>query len=178
MTTYVALLRGINIGPRRRVAMADLRKLLESLGLEDVQTYVQSGNAVFRSRTKPDVKRIEAELGQDIAVLIRTAKEMTAIVEQNPFLARGADPAHLHVTFLDGKPAGSLEPPPGATEEVEIVGREAYLHFPDGYGRTKLTNAAFEKKLGVRATTRNWRTVTTLAGLASGGGPDAAPGAT
>jgi uncharacterized protein (DUF1697 family) len=169
MTTYVALLRGINIGPRRRVAMADLRELLASLGYEDVQTYVQSGNAVFRSGSKPDVKRIEAELGQDIAVLIRTAKEMTAVVEGNPFLAGGADPSHLHVTFLDGTPKGSIEPPAGASEQIAIAGREAYLHFPDGYGRTKLTNAAFEKKLSVRATTRNWRTVTTLAELASSG---------
>jgi uncharacterized protein (DUF1697 family) len=174
-TVYIALLRGINIGPRRRVAMGDLRDVFTSLGYEDVQTYVQSGNVVFRSAARPEAARIAAELGQDIAVLIRSAREMACVVDGNPFLPRGADPSHVHVTFLDGEPEGEMEAPASGRDEFEIAGREIYVHCPDGYGRTKLTNALFEKRLGLPATTRNWRTVTTLAELASGGEPGGGP---
>jgi uncharacterized protein (DUF1697 family) len=177
--TYVALLRGINLGARNKVAMADLRALVEALGGEDVRTYVQSGNVVFKGSlggakavASAMEKRISADLGLDVAVLVRTGAELRKLVAANPFVKGGRDASKLHVTFLADKPgrdkvralpANEHEP-----DEFRVVGREIYLHYPKGYGRSKLSNAFFEKRLGVTATTRNWRTVTNLAGLVEG----------
>ena len=173
MPTYVALLRGINLGARNKIAMADLRELFAALGCEDVSTYVQSGNVVFRSPVRSAAKlqggieeRIRADLGLQIRVLVRTSDELAAVAEGNPF-----DPATAHVTFLAEKPAAAgvrdLDPDRSPPDEFRVAGREVYLHCPNGYGRSKLTNAYFEKQLGVAATTRNWRTVTELARLAN-----------
>ncbi len=155
--------------------MADLRSLLEDLGAEDVATYVQSGNVVFKSgRSAADLaKAIERELerglGLDITVLLRTKGQLAKLVAANPFGVK--EPTKLHVTFLAETPprarVASLDPDVGGSDEFRVSGREVYLRFPNGYGRSKLSNAYFEKQLGVRATTRNWKTVTTLADLAS-----------
>ena len=174
MTTYIALLRGVNLGARNKVSMADLRTMIESLGAEDVQTYVQSGNVVFKSRVRSaatlagDIeRRISRELGLEIRVVLRTDKQLAKIVAGNPFAATQSEGTKLHVTFLAEAPKASLtralEP-----DEFQIKGREVYLHTPKGYGRSKLSNAYFEKQLGVAGTTRNWNTVTKLAELASG----------
>ena len=179
MTTYVALLRGVNLGARNKVSMADLRTLIESLGAEDVQTYVQSGNVVFKSRVRSAAKlagdieqRIGRELGLEISVMLRTSKQLGEIVTGNPFEASEADGTKLHVTFLAEAPKASLtralEPEAFEPDEFQINGREVFLHTPMGYGRSKLSNAYFEKQLGVAGTTRNWNTVTKLAELASG----------
>jgi len=177
VATYAALLRGINLGARNRVAMADLRALVEELGGEDVVTYVQSGNVVFRHAGA--AARLERELAQaiqralelDIAVIVRSSRQLTAIVDGNPFLAAGADLAHLHLTLLGSSPdsAGVRRAiaASGTPDELSVKGKEIYLHLPAGYGRSKLSNAFFEKQLGVRATTRNWRTVTAVAELAA-----------
>ena len=173
-TRYVALLRGINLGARNKIGMADLRALVAGLGAEDVETYVQSGNVVFTSVPSEDTfasrleEGIRREHGHAVAVLVRTGAELARLVAANPFLEAGKDPASLHVTFLT-EAAGRtrLEAPDHGDDEFRVVGREIYLHCPNGYGRSKLSNAFFEKKLGVIATTRNWRTVTTLAELAS-----------
>jgi uncharacterized protein (DUF1697 family) len=174
-TPYAALLRGINLGPRNRIAMSDLRGLVDALGAEDVRTYVQSGNVVFRSplaaaRLEADLAAaVRREFGLDIAVLVRSGTELAKTVAGNPFVAAGADPAKLHVTFLVATPdrarVRALGEDDVAPEELHVAGRTVYLHVPGGYGRAKLTNAFFEKRLAVAATTRNWRTVTALAEL-------------
>jgi uncharacterized protein (DUF1697 family) len=170
---YAALLRGINLGSRNKVAMPDLRALFEDLGAEDVTTYVQSGNVVFRSdRGAAELGRaIEREitkrLGLDVTVLLRTRAELAKVRDGNPFA--GAEPKALHLTFLAKKPQTArvrgLDPKRSPPDEFRVVGREVYLHCPNGYGRSKLSNAYFEKQLGVAATTRNWNTVTKLAEL-------------
>jgi uncharacterized protein (DUF1697 family) len=175
--TYVALIRGINVGGHKRVAMEDLRTVFRSLGCDDVRTYVQSGNVLFRSPDTPAhlvraaEDRIEGTLGLDVAVLIRTKEQLARIVKGNPFLAAGADPAKLHVMFLAARPDSKRSRDVSGTsfdgEELHVQGLEIYLHYPGGYGRSKLSNAYLEKQLAVKATTRNWKTVTTLADLAS-----------
>jgi uncharacterized protein (DUF1697 family) len=179
MTTYVALLRGINVGGRTRVRMDDLRRLFLGLRHADVHSYLQSGNVIFRSAAEDPPRlageierRIARDLGVTITVLLRTADDLAHVVANNPFLRRVADPATLHVTFLADAPdrdrAARLETPGGQPDELALAGREVYLQCPNGYGRTKLSNAYIERRLGVAATTRNWRTVTTLRDLASG----------
>jgi uncharacterized protein (DUF1697 family) len=175
--TYVALLRGINLGARNKVSMQDLRALFESLGADDVTTYVQSGNVVFRSadpaaNLAPEIqRRIQRDLGLDVKVLLRTRAQLAKVVSANPFARGKRDTSMLHVTFLDEKPerarVGALDPERFAPDELRVLGREVYLHCPNGYGRSKLSNAYFEKQLGVAATTRNWKTVTALGELAS-----------
>jgi uncharacterized protein (DUF1697 family) len=174
--TYVALLRGINVGGRTKIAMSDLRKLFADLGAEDVTTYVQSGNVVFRSGAaagplaRSIEERIAAELGLRVTVVIRTGGELAKVVAGSPFADRGAEPTKLHVVFLADKPptarVRALDATRGAPDEFRVVGREVYLHYPNGSGRSKITNAWFEKELGVAGTARNWRTVTKLAELA------------
>jgi uncharacterized protein (DUF1697 family) len=177
MPSYVALLRGINVGAHNRISMPDLRELVTATGAEDVRTYVQSGNVVFRSSSKPAAagKAIEAaikkEVGLDVAVMVRTGKELAKVLEGNPFPDQ-SDHKRLLVMFLGGKPkAASIkqlaEATATASEEFEVVGHEVYMHYPDGYGRSKLGGMFVEKKLGVPGTARNWRSVTTLAEMAS-----------
>jgi uncharacterized protein (DUF1697 family) len=176
MKTYVALLRGINLGARNKVSMVDLRALLADLGAEDVATYVQSGNVVFRSANNPGKltdaieKQIRRDLGLDVTVLVRTQRQLAKLAAANPFAHDVSDPTKLHVTFLADKPdqarVRKLDPTLFKPDELRVIGQEVYLHCPNGYGRSKLSNAYFEKQLDVRATTRNWRTVTKLAELA------------
>jgi uncharacterized protein (DUF1697 family) len=179
MPTYVSLLRAVNVG-NRKVPMTSLRALYEELGHSDVVTYVQSGNVVSRASTRraADVERdvsnaLHAAFGFDVDVLVRTAKQLQSVLDDNPFLAaRGAAPAPstLHVTFLASAPAASrtraLDEQEYAPDVFRVRGREVYLSCPNGYGRTKITNAWFERKLQVPATTRNWNTVTKLRELA------------
>ena len=177
-TTYVALLRGINLGARNKVSMADLRDLFDALGAEDVRTYVQSGNVVFKSRVgnpaeliKVVERRIRSDLGLSVTVLLRTKAELAKVLGGNPFVESGRDPTKLHVTFLADRPdrarVRDLEEREFGPDEHRVVGREVYLYCPNGYGRTKLNNAYLEKQLGAAATTRNWKTVTNLVELAS-----------
>lgn len=176
MKTYVAMLRGINLGARNRVAMEDLRALVLALPAEDAQTYVQSGNVVFRSRANAsDVaaaieRNLRRELDLDVAVMLRTREQLAKVVARSPFVEAGIDPTKLHVTFLrdtpDARAIKKLRGTRFEPDELRVVRRDVYLHCPNGYGRSKLNNAFLEKQLGVAATTRNWRTVTTLAELA------------
>jgi uncharacterized protein (DUF1697 family) len=179
MTTYVALLRGINVGGRTKVGMDDLRRLFVALGHADVKSYVQSGNVLFSgpveesSRLADDIqRRIARDLGVTVTVLLRTRDDLAYVVANNPFLSRETDLAKLHVTFLADAPdherVARLDTPSGGPDEFSLAGREVYLHCPRGYGRTKLNNAYLERRLGVAATTRNWNTVTKLCDLASG----------
>ncbi len=174
---YVALLRGINLGGHNKVSMPDLRALFASLGAEDVATYVQSGNVIFTSAdgpgklTKAIEQRIRRDLGLTVTVVLRTRAQLAKVLTGNPFADDGREPATLHVTFLAEKPdrarVRKLDPARAEPDEFRVIGQEIYLHCPNGYGRSKLTNGYFETQLGVGATTRNWRTVTKLAELAS-----------
>lgn len=171
------MLRAVNVGGRT-LAMKALQQLFAGLGYADAVTYIQSGNVVF---TGPDddhdaiADRIEqglaADLGVPADVLLRTRAQLDQVVRANPFLESGADPARLHVTFLAGPSdparAAAVDPTAFPPDEFQVDGREVYLHCPSGYGRSKLNNAFWERRLGQAATTRNWRTVTTLLGMAS-----------
>jgi uncharacterized protein (DUF1697 family) len=178
LKTYVALLRGINLAGRNRVSMADLRKVFGGLGAEDVTTYLQSGNVVFKSRVKPAelIEAIEAgvarRVGSEVTVILCGKAELAKVLAQNPLAGSGRDPEKLHVTFLSETPTRdrvrALDPKQGEPDEFRVVGGRVYLHCPNGYGRTKLGNAYLEKQLGVAATTRNWKTVTKLAELTGG----------
>jgi uncharacterized protein (DUF1697 family) len=173
MQTFVALLRGINVGGRSMMSMPELRSLLTSMGLEDVSTYVQSGNVIFRS-PRADRRALVAELEERIAsafdirpaVLLRTPAELAEIAAANPFLDRESDFLKLHVVFMSAPPAAdaveALDPKRSPPDEFSVSGREIYLHLPNGAGRSKLTIDYFEKRLGVRATARNWKTLTKL----------------
>jgi uncharacterized protein (DUF1697 family) len=173
MATYAALLRAVNLGARNRVAMADLRALIEGLGAKDVRTYVQSGNAVFRhasgaAKLEVDLERaIERELGLKITVVVRSAAQLAKVVQASPF-----EPAGLYLSFLASAPKRAavreLVEADHGPDRIAVKGKEVYLHLPGGYGRSRLNNAFLERKLGVRATLRNWRTVTALAELTRG----------
>jgi uncharacterized protein (DUF1697 family) len=157
--------------------MADLRDLFERHGHADVATYVQSGNVVSRSsaRSTGAVERsisaaIAQDFGLDVAVLVRTPAQLEQVLVGNRFLAAGGDPKFLHVTFLATPPTPgrvvALDEWEHAPDEFHVAGREVFVCCPGGYGRTKINNAWFERKLGVLATTRNWKTVGQLVQLA------------
>ncbi len=176
MNSYVSMLRGINVGGKRRVKMDDLKEFYASMGCLNVQTYVQSGNVIFQHRDSNGSKlasKIEQSLnehfGLDIAVLIRTKEELKKLLEKNPFADK--DESKLHVTFLSSKPqkipTDQIERYVAAGEAYSISDEEVYLFCPNGYGRTKLSNNFFEKTLNVSATTRNWRSVNTLYSMSS-----------
>ena len=177
MPTYVALLRGINLGSHNKVPMPALRTLIEDLGYEDVTTYIQSGNVVLstkESATKVGTairKAIAKKFGIDVAVVVRTHQQMKKVVDANPFAKKAKDAGHLHVVFLADKPAAAnikaLTSADWGADEVAVKGTEAYLHLPNGYGRAKLNNMLVEKKLGVAGTARNWRTTAKLLELSS-----------
>jgi len=177
-TRYVALLRGINVGGNQRIAMADLRHVLSDLGHADVQTVLQSGNALFTSESTATVtlaREIEAaildRLGLTVAVIIRTGDELRAVIAANPLAEAVAEPARLHVAFLSADPEpgrfDSLDTVVSASEEMRLGVRALYVWYREGAGTSKLTNAVLERRLGVTATSRNWNTVTKLADLAA-----------
>jgi uncharacterized protein (DUF1697 family) len=177
MPVYVALLRGINLGSKRRVAMADLRALLEELGYTDVRTHLQSGNAVFgapaRSAAVEEAvsKAIGTKLDMDVKVAVRTATQLAAVVEADPFAGVATDPARYLVTFLEKKPPASwlqsIDPETYAPEQAAVVGKELYLWLPGGVQNSKLARTVTDKKLGGSATSRNWNVVRRLAELAA-----------
>ncbi|HWE81525.1 MAG TPA: DUF1697 domain-containing protein [Gaiellaceae bacterium] len=171
--TYAALLRGVNVGGKNKLPMGDLRQICGELELEGALTYVQSGNLVFRTTAtaKETGSRIEGAIaerfGLEIAVLLRTHAELTKIAESAPFPAD--DPKKLHVLFLSDRPvaaaASSLDPERSPGDEFRLSGRELYLYYSNGSGRTKLTLDYFERRLGVSGTARNWNTLLKLAEL-------------
>jgi uncharacterized protein (DUF1697 family) len=174
MPVYIALLRGINIGPNKRIKMDALRKSFETLGFEQVKTYIQSGNVVFKARkSSPPVlgKKIEAQIvtdfGFSVSVLVRTGDELAQTIAANPFLKqRGIDIEKLHVTFLSGAPeAPAIKKLAGYTiapDQSCCVGSTVYLYLPNGFSPSSLFRVPWEKALVVSTTTRNWRTVNAL----------------
>jgi uncharacterized protein (DUF1697 family) len=177
VASQIALLRGINIGPRNRIAMPKLRELLEKGGFDDVRTYVQSGNVVLSSSAKEaEIARrckrlIEDEFGLDIDVVVRTRAALAKVVERNPLGDVAANPKRYQVSFLAAKPSrdiiGKLEVVATKRERVVVIGREIYAWHPDGAARSKLWAMLAGRQLGVTATSRNWTTVTKLLELAS-----------
>jgi uncharacterized protein (DUF1697 family) len=178
MPTYIALLRGINVSGHKLIKMAALRRSLTALGLTKVQTYLQSGNVVFKTASdSADAlsgkieQKILHDFGFTVPVLLRTAQELAKVIVRNPFLKDPAvDQSKLHVTFLSDIPPrkalAELSPLLATSEQLQMGGREIYLHCPNGYGNTKVSNVAIEKKLALRATTRNWNTTKALLTLA------------
>jgi len=178
MTTYVALLRGINVGGNQMIAMAELRAALGEMGLADVRTLLQSGNVVFRARARGPA-RLEALLEKTAGTRfgfspdfhVRTADEWRAVVEANPFRREAqSDPGHLLVTFfkapLDQERVRKLQAAITGPEIARADGRQLYMTFPDGIGSSKAA-VLVDKMLGVRGTARNWNTVMKLAALVS-----------
>jgi len=174
MPVYIAMLRGINVSGQKLIKMERLRLAFEELGFGQVETYIQSGNVIFKTAKVSAAslaKKIEGKIlsgfGFSVPVIVRTPAELGEVLKRNPFLKEaGIDECRLHVTFLsEAAPKTAekiLRPLAVNSERFWICGREIYLHFPDGYGVTKLSNSAIEKKLSVAATTRNWKTVNAL----------------
>lgn len=169
---YIALLRGINVSGKNKLPMADLRQLSEGIGWKNVQSYIQSGNLLFEADTLPQAEdlsvAIKREYAYEVPVLLRTQEYFRQALT-NPFLEAtpDLDTKTLHVTFLVVAPAPSaiaaLEEVDPKADRWQVIDDRVYLHCPNGYGRTKLTNNYLEKKLGQIATTRNWRTLHKLA---------------
>ncbi len=175
MNKYVSLLRGINVSGQKIIKMEDLRSLYESLGLKNVVTYIQSGNVIFESPTAKTTtlkekieKNIEARYHFNVPVEIRTAREIEDILHNSPFghIDIDKEGTTFLVTFLSSIPSATLvlgiQALLQASEKLAVRGQEVYLHCPNGYGKSKLTNNFLEQKLKVKATTLNWKTVSKL----------------
>jgi len=176
MARQVVLLRGINIGARNRVPMAKLREVLEKADFEDVRTYLQSGNVVLSSKTKPEQtarkceRLIRSEFGLEIDVVVRTPAELAKAVERNPLGEVAKDPKRYQVSFLSAKlpPAGrkKLEAAVVEPEQFVAIGREVYAWHPDTIARSRLWALLAGQQLGLTATSRNWTTVMKLLEMA------------
>ena len=180
MQTFISILRGINVSGQKKILMADLKKLYESLKFSEVKTYIQSGNVVFESDSKiSDIqlarkieKAISTKYKFEVPVIIRTKEELEKILSQNSFTKeKSIDLKKLHVTLLSETPdrekMEQIKEVDFSPDQFIIKGKEIYLHIPNSYGETKLSNKFFENKLKVSATTRNWNTVNKLLELAS-----------
>ena len=177
--THIALLRAINVGGTKKIAMAELRDFMAALGFQDVRSLLQTGNLVFRSeaRTNADLERVleteaKKRLDLDTDFFVRDRKECDAVIARNPFPDEAeSDPSHLVVMFLKDAPgATAVSALQAAIEGPEIVkadGKQIYVVYPAGIGRSRLTNKLIEDKLGTRATGRNWNTVLKIAALAA-----------
>jgi uncharacterized protein (DUF1697 family) len=179
MAVVISMLRAVNVGGHNKIKMDALRALYESLKLHNPQTYVQSGNVVFRTGEKDLVRlasRIKAGIERDFGissdVIVRTTAEFRDVIARNPFAARpGIEPNKLIVNFLASEPGAEgrekvvqMKTHP---EELRIDGRELYIYFPDGMGRSKLPIAAIERALKTPGTSRNWNSVTKLLEIAA-----------
>lgn len=177
MTTHIALLRGINVGSHKRIAMAELRELLAELGYGGVRTLLQSGNVVMSAEAQP--AELASELEREIAgrfsvqtpVVVRTREELAAVVALNPLRDVADDPKRYQVSFLSAEPAPEAVRAIAAVdvepERLVHVGREIYAWHPDGIHTSPLAKLLTDKRLGVVATARNWNTTTKLLEMAS-----------
>lgn len=179
MNRRIAILRGINVGGKRKILMADLKSMFEKMNFSNVHTYIQSGNVFFDSKKEADnlesasniEKTIKEEFGFEVPVIIRTPKEIETVINQNPFYKNDTDIIHLHLTFLNEKPTDenqekaelySYEP-----DKFVLKGKDVFIYCDGKFSKSKLTNDFFEKKLKVGATTRNWKTVLKLLELSN-----------
>ncbi len=176
MEIKIAILRGINVGGRRKILMAELKQVCLALGLTDVITYIQSGNIIFK--TDYSNQEVEQNLEKsildifnlDVPVIVRSRTEFLQAIENNPFNIPDADVNALHLTFLKENPSAAqlegMAQVEVAADEFHIQGKDVFIRCAGKYHQTKLTNGLFEKKLKVGATTRNWKTVLKLKELA------------
>jgi uncharacterized protein (DUF1697 family) len=181
MTRYVALLKGVNVGRSKRIAMTDLRELLSGLGYLDVTTYLASGNALFTTHSKKPVaslvadmeERIAAEFGMVVRVIVRTVSELTGVVARNPLAAEPENPSRFFVGFLSATPSSALSrsverelrASAPADDAIWLSGAEAFFWCPGGFSLLDHA-AAIEKRLGTVVTTRTWNTVKKLTQIA------------
>jgi uncharacterized protein (DUF1697 family) len=172
MAKFIALLRGINVSGQKKIKMTDLKNLFEDLKFTNVETYIQSGNVLFSTKSnntksiKSKIEKgIEAQYGYTVRVILKTPDELGTALKKNPFL-KNKDTGKFYYTFLSEKPSiENLKKLKGidySPEEYFIDDDKIYLFFPDGYGKAKMNINLFEKKLGLFATSRNHRTVETL----------------
>lgn len=179
MQTYISILRGINLGGHNTIKMDDLKKLLSEIGLQNIQTYIQSGNVVYQFR-KTDTKNLDTlirskildQYGFEVPVITMTLNELALTVKGNTFVEnKTKDPAFFHITFLSDKPQpenlDNISATKYSPDEFAIIDKAVYLYCPKGYGITKLSNKFLETKLRVNATTRNWKTVNELLKIAN-----------
>ena len=171
--SYVALLRGVNVGGKRILPMKQLVTLFEAAKCVDVRSYIQSGNVVFAA--PPEIvaslpalleKKIADRFGFSVPIILRNHDDLARVARGNPFLQAGMPEQTLHVYFLAGAPNAaaikSLDPNRSPGDRFHVAGREIYLHTPHGMGRSKLTSTYFDSKLSTVATARNWATVLKL----------------
>lgn len=181
MPTHIALLRGINLAGRNKVAMADLRRVVSSLGHTDVTTYIQSGNVIFTPAREKDPAALAGELERAIAaalgvsprVVVLSRDQLAQIVRDNPY-PEEENPRAVHAIFLGGEPGPELADAvadaqrqaasKGSRDTAQVVGRTLFLHTPDGFGRSELAAALVARagRVDSTGTARNWATVTKL----------------
>lgn len=176
MTTYIALLRGINVSGHRLIKMTELKAVCEGLGLERVQTYIQSGNLLFRSAEEALVlrRRIEAAIastfGFEVPVVVKSASEWEQIIRDCPFPHDLPEGESLHLSLLVDTPSQEgvdrLLAFPSGIDEFRLAGQAIYIRYRQSSHKSRLSNNLFEQKLGVAATTRNWQTICKLGALA------------
>jgi len=172
MPVMIAMLRGVNVGGNHKLPMARLRQICEELGLERPETFIQSGNILFETEDIEAAERMEAAIEREFsfraAVIMRSAAELREVVKHNPF--QGRDGARSVVTFLKADPGEQVREAVRAIqaepEELRIAGREMYVYYPNGMGRTKLPIPRIERMFGCPSTTRNWNTVEKLLAMA------------
>lgn len=179
MTTYISILRGINVSGHRMIKMDALKKMCADLNFTNIRTYIQSGNIIFQSKMTDTEKisktiktNIEKVFRFDVPVITLTQKELENVINSNPFSNdKSKDPAFFHITFLSDKPAKQnteqLKPTDLKNDKYEIIDKAIYLYCPDSYSNSKLTNSFLEAKLKVAATTRNWKTTNELFKIAT-----------
>lgn len=180
MPIFVSMLRGVNVGPHHRIKMEDLRRLYASLKFENPRTFIQSGNVIFHTKERNSTKlarqiqdALEAKFGFRPEVILRTLEEMKNALAANPFAKRkDVEPAKLLVTFLSAAPGpeaqSTLDSLKHHPEELHLIGRELYIYFPDGAGKTKLPWSQVERLLKVTGTARNLNSVEKMIAMADG----------
>ncbi len=173
MTKYIAILRGINVGGKRKILMADLKELFSEIGFADIQTYIQSGNVIFNTKRKDDNIELANKIEQSIAknydfkvpVIVRNVEELNEAISNNPFFEKN-DIERLHLTFLKEVPEteklDKIKTYDYSPDKFEIKDKNVFVYCSGKYSDSKLTNKFFESKLKVLATTRNWKTVLKL----------------
>ena len=173
MQKYICLLRGINVGGNRKMKMAELRTHLADLGLENVKTYIQSGNISFQAKEKDYrklesqiTKMIEKQYGYDVPVMVRQMEELQQIFENCPYLKEEEDLRMIHVAFLSEAPTeaafAELNLDQYTPDKAQLFKRAIFVHYPKGSHGSKLSGNLLEKKLGLKVTARNWKTVVKL----------------
>jgi uncharacterized protein (DUF1697 family) len=176
MSRYVVLLRGINVGGNKGIKMGDLRDALKAAGVDDPRTLLQSGNVVVESNadTQALVDIVETTIGSTFGfhstVIVRTAAEIEELLANHPFGDEQLEDGRFaHVGFCRDQPDRdgfeALQEGHAGSEEMKLIGRELFVYYPDGSGRSKLTNSVIEKHLGTPTTSRNWNTVEKLAAI-------------